>query len=278
MTEDLGLFQLTWLFFTLIVMGKWLLRNNWGKTALDGCELPENEFNPADAAIAFAMFFGFLLFSNLLISEDSAFENKMIVTSSISFAASLVMLAFLNKRLKDGVGPLFKKNPVMVIGQAIIYSIPAICLSAIVFFITILICRVFGYDQVEKHQYLEEVFGAGNPETNKVILLYVSAGIVTPLIEETLFRGLLQNILSKAIGMKWPAIFIAASFFALMHGNVQHWPALFVLGSFFGYTMIKTRSLAVPMVMHAIFNCYSITNSLLSEMSKQTETIQALIK
>ena len=268
MTEDVGMFELTWLIFTLIVMAKWLLRNNWGRSSLNGCELPENKFHPIDAITSFAVFFLISFVSVIFLNEESKFENKMIVASIVGLSASMALLTIMHKRLYHGLGTLFKKNPFHVLVQSVMYSVPAIGMAGMVLAITILLCSWFGYDQIEKHRYLEEVFGDGKPKIVKVVLLYISAGLVTPLLEETMFRGLVQNIIAKSIGGKWPAIFIAAFLFALLHEDKQHWPALFVLGSFFGYSMVKTRSLVVPIVMHAIFNCYTITNVLLSELSK----------
>ena len=266
--EDFEIVELTWTFFTLIVIGKWLWRNNLGRSALLGCEPPESEFHPLDAILAFIIFIMISGVSGFFVNEESSFENKMVVSSLASLAAAGGLLYLLYQRLKSDRVSFLIGKPLNVILNSLIYSVPAIGLAGIIFAITILICGWFGYENIEKHRYLEEVFGDGSPDITKVVLLYISAGIVTPILEETMFRGLLLNIINKAIGRPWLAIFIAAALFAIMHEDKQHWPALFALGSFFGYSMVKCRSLAVPIVMHAIFNCYTITNALLVELVK----------
>lgn len=89
-------------------------------------------------------------------------------------------------------------------------------------------------------------------------MLLVSAVVVAPVLEEVLFRGLVQTALLEAggRGRRWAVIFVAASWFALVHVG-QPWqalPPLFVLGIVLGWVYERTGSLAPCVIVHAGFN------------------------
>ena len=81
------------------------------------------------------------------------------------------------------------------------------------------------------------------------------AAVISPIVEEFFFRGLVQNTLYKFFRRPWPAILSAAALFALVHVPLyQQIPALWVLGVILGWSYYRYRSLAVPVVTHIIFN------------------------
>lgn len=87
-----------------------------------------------------------------------------------------------------------------------------------------------------------------------------------PLIEETMFRGLLQSFIRQHLGSK-QAIGITSLLFAFFHyspeqglGNVPIIGALFVLALFLGYLYEKRGSLLAPITLHAVFNAISVAN------------------
>jgi membrane protease YdiL (CAAX protease family) len=83
----------------------------------------------------------------------------------------------------------------------------------------------------------------------------VQAVVLAPLMEELVYRGILQPTLVKGIGAG-RALVLASAVFALAHGSLepQGLPALFVLGLALGYASYRTRSLVAPIVAHAAFN------------------------
>jgi membrane protease YdiL (CAAX protease family) len=80
---------------------------------------------------------------------------------------------------------------------------------------------------------------------------------VTPVIEEVMYRGLLQDAIAHATRRRWLSIIIASAIFGFMHAGVAD-PhallALFVLGLGLGWAYEKTGRLTAPIVMHALFN------------------------
>ncbi len=81
----------------------------------------------------------------------------------------------------------------------------------------------------------------------------VLAVVVAPLTEETLFRGIiLRGLLAR--WKPWAAILMSAALFALMHFNPAQGPIAFGLGLVLGWVYVRTRSLGLCMLGHALNN------------------------
>lgn len=90
--------------------------------------------------------------------------------------------------------------------------------------------------------------------------------LVTPLLEELLYRGLLQETLRTLGAGRWPAILMASAVFALMHwqNTAPHAVvSLFVLSLGFGWAYERTGRLTAPIVMHMLFNLGNLGLALL---------------
>lgn len=94
------------------------------------------------------------------------------------------------------------------------------------------------------------------------ILIVVLAVVIAPVVEEMLFRGMIQTTLRSYVGRPWPAIIVTAAMFASVHPNHTHWPALFALAMGLGYSYEKSGSLFRPIFMHALFNGLTIAAAL----------------
>jgi membrane protease YdiL (CAAX protease family) len=81
--------------------------------------------------------------------------------------------------------------------------------------------------------------------------------LVVPIVEELLYRGLLQDALVRAGLGRWGGIGLTGLAFALMHYTAaapHAVAALFVLGLGFGWAYERTGRLIAPIVMHVLFN------------------------
>lgn len=88
-------------------------------------------------------------------------------------------------------------------------------------------------------------------------LLIAIAVTVAPIWEETLFRGILMPLFSRRLG-RAPAILLSSALFALMHVHVPSLLPLFVIACAFSLAYIYTGSMAVPILMHALFNAIQL--------------------
>lgn len=89
-------------------------------------------------------------------------------------------------------------------------------------------------------------------------LLPVGMYFGVALIEEALFRGLLQNLLARTLGSPWIALALASVAFGSVHHKFGQ-PGLYVLfssfaGAFYGYAYMKSGRIMPGAVAHALVN------------------------
>lgn len=111
------------------------------------------------------------------------------------------------------------------------------------------------------HAALTRMRAEASPVT--LAILIASAVVVAPLLEEVVFRGLLQTALLKVAGgeRRWVVIAFASGLFAVTHMGAAVWQslaALFALSVILGYLYEKTGSLWPSILCHAGFNAYNV--------------------
>ena len=95
--------------------------------------------------------------------------------------------------------------------------------------------------------------------TNDKPTMIVLAVIMAPIFEEIVFRGIIQKgLLNKGMN-PISAIVIASVVFGLVHGNPWQFVGAVLLGCVLGFVYYKTKSLLLPILLHAFNNlCSSI--------------------
>jgi membrane protease YdiL (CAAX protease family) len=96
-------------------------------------------------------------------------------------------------------------------------------------------------------------------------LLLAGAVLGAPIVEEYLFRGVLQaGLLEAGLGVV-PTVLITSVGFTLLHLSaipVSAWPValptLFGLSGILGLLMERTGSIAAPVLMHSLFNVMNL--------------------
>ena len=102
------------------------------------------------------------------------------------------------------------------------------------------------YDQVS-----EVIFGGG------FLLTLISVGIVGPVFEEILFRGLIFGELRKITKVK-AALFIQAVLFGLYHMNIVQGIYATLLGLLIGFVYYRSNSIIAPVIIHVTINSLSV--------------------
>ncbi|MBU2665277.1 CPBP family intramembrane metalloprotease [Actinoplanes bogorensis] len=77
-------------------------------------------------------------------------------------------------------------------------------------------------------------------------------GLLTPLGEELLFRGVLTRFLER--WGPWVAVLVSAFVFALWHGINLVFPSAFLVGLVNGWLLVRTRSVWPGVVLHVVYN------------------------
>lgn len=100
------------------------------------------------------------------------------------------------------------------------------------------------YEQVAEKQFVLPLWAG--------IILY---GIVSPVAEEIVFRGIVYNRLRRQYSL-WIAIIGSAIIFGVYHGNIVQAVYGFVLGVMIALAYEKYGSFSVPVVLHSAANIF----------------------
>lgn len=95
----------------------------------------------------------------------------------------------------------------------------------------------------------EEFIGGMNSNIYGIIALV----FIAPIFEELVFRGFLFGYLKKNCNIYIAAI-IQALLFGLAHGNIIQGSYAFVLGLFLAFSLVQSKSLICPIVIHMTNN------------------------
>ncbi|MEY3634487.1 MAG: hypothetical protein RLZZ61_897 [Pseudomonadota bacterium] len=87
--------------------------------------------------------------------------------------------------------------------------------------------------------------------------MFVAIAIAAPVVEELLFRGFLQNALTKYVPI-WGAILLSSFLFALVHLQPYAIPGLMSLSIAFGYLYHRTGSLRTNIILHMANNAFAL--------------------
>lgn len=98
------------------------------------------------------------------------------------------------------------------------------------------------YEQVAQSQF-------GVP----VWLAIVFYGVLSPFVEEMLFRGLMYNVLKRNIGY-FPAVLASALLFGVFHGNIVQMAYGSLMGMMLALYYEKYGKLAAPVLFHSAAN------------------------
>lgn len=95
--------------------------------------------------------------------------------------------------------------------------------------------------------------------TDDPVIMIITAVIMAPIFEEIVFRGIIQKGLINAGIKPWKAILFSSVVFGLVHANPWQFVGAALLGGVLGLVYYKTKSLLLPMLLHAFNNlCSSV--------------------
>jgi membrane protease YdiL (CAAX protease family) len=100
------------------------------------------------------------------------------------------------------------------------------------------------------------------PSSQALLLLALTALVLAPLFEETLFRGVLLPVLARRWGRGW-GVLLSAAAFALAHLSLGELLPLFVLGLGLGLLRLQSGRLGASVLMHGLWNGLTFANLLL---------------
>ena len=122
-----------------------------------------------------------------------------------------------------------------------------------------LLVRLVG-DPGGSNPLLELVLGSRDPLA--LALLALTAVVLAPLFEETIFRGALLPVLATRLG-PLPGVLLSGLLFAMAHISVGELAPLTVLGVGLGLVRLRSGRLWPSVLMHGLWNAVTFLNLLL---------------
>lgn len=198
------------------------------------------------AVIVSQIFFSLFLVTAFPGIEYSIWFETLLISIPFYLVGVPVFLAIINKVPSQEKGP--KKN--LSFKQMII-----------LFFVSMGTTYVFNFVGNIINQIIEGIKGSEviNPldtviDLSNIVPLIIVVVILTPIIEEFVFRGVLLDKLRR-FGDK-TAIIFTALVFGLFHGNFSQFFYAFALGLIFAYITIKTNTIRYSIVLHMLVNLF----------------------
>ena len=131
--------------------------------------------------------------------------------------------------------------------------------TPVVMFTGWLLVRLVG-DPGGSNPLLELVLGSRDPLA--LGLLALTAVVLAPLFEETIFRGALLPVLATKLG-PLPGVLLSGLLFAMAHISVGELAPLTVLGVGLGLVRLRSGRLWPSVLMHGLWNAVTFMNLLL---------------
>ena len=195
-----------------------------------------------------------------------SFSVALFVTQIIFQAGFIgIIIAYLTVHRKFRLVPLFglrSMGMAKTLGMAVLWLIASYFLLAF---------ATMGLEPVLKQLTGLDLKPQGLVETAPDItdpvaklLMFLTLCVGAPVMEELIFRGVLYNVASRWFGPVYASV-STSLLFGVIHNNLLSFIPLTLLGICFAEAYRRTRSLAVPMLMHAMFNGISflvLTNGL----------------
>lgn len=89
--------------------------------------------------------------------------------------------------------------------------------------------------------------------TEELLAALISLGILAPLFEELLFRGILLDQLGKKFGITI-ASWVTSLVFAIAHLNLLGFPLFLLIGLLLSRMRLRQKSLWLPVLFHMMYN------------------------
>lgn len=106
---------------------------------------------------------------------------------------------------------------------------------------------------------------------NQPVAMIIMTVILAPILEEILFRGIIMKGMINNGTKPLPAIALSAFIFGVVHFNPWQFAGAFLLGLVLGLVYYKTKSLLMPVLLHAFNNLISAMLMLYSDSEAFSE-------
>ena len=190
----------------------------------------------------------YLLFMNTILE---AFYAKMYYSLVVTAAVSVPLLCLMmrkDQRRRQAAG--WQVTQIQV--PAMVYPLVALVAFACCIGGNNLILSSGLMEVDETYQQLTDLLYSA-----PLWLQLIGTGVIVPLCEELIFRGVMYNRAKEYIPVRW-ALFLSALAFGIGHGNMVQAVYAFALGYLMCYLYENTGKLWVPVLFHIVANMVSV--------------------
>jgi membrane protease YdiL (CAAX protease family) len=185
------------------------------------------------------------------------------ITAIIGFLLPAILTAFLlNRRPMKLIGFQGKINWKQV-GLVLAIMFVALLVSGFLSYVNEMIpiteSLKLKFDRMEAdyNKQVEAIIGLNN--AGEYILALIIMAFLPALCEETLFRGGLQNFLTRSTKMPWLSIIIVSILFSLAHFSFYGFLSRFFLGAVLGLLYQYSGKIWLNILAHFFNNAFAIT-------------------
>ncbi|MFO7871800.1 MAG: CPBP family intramembrane glutamic endopeptidase [Kiritimatiellia bacterium] len=193
----------------------------------------------------------------------SAMPTAVLAHMSVLYAAGLGLIVYLirSRRLTwNGAFGLKRRGPAYVMKQAVLFLAATLPLFVFAAWVNSLLLELAGHE-IKPQPVITLLAERRFPLWSQVTLALMAVTLA-PAVEELLFRGVAMPIALKHTS-PFAAICLVSVIFAELHFHLASLLPLFVLAFGLSVAYLYTGSIAVPIVMHALFNAFSMSRLLI---------------
>lgn len=159
------------------------------------------------------------------------------------------------------------RKPLKIAAIAGVWASAAAFLSCVAGGLATFVYGLLGREPPEPEwllRFMADFAAAESPRAAAAVVagLVFGALVLAPVLEEFLFRGLLQGWLERHLGRPKMAVLLTALLFAAVHRSLFFLPALFAVSLCFSAAKAKGGGLAAPMLAHSLYNAFVLAVAL----------------
>lgn len=180
----------------------------------------------------------------LTASMDAAVKYAVLIAGIAAIFIIPLACLFMRRDIKYGKIFIQKRHAPAAAWPVLIITGILTCIGGNIIVTLFNLQYIFSdYTQVSEQLY------SGN-----FIIQLVFIGVIVPISEELIFRGLIYNRAKVYMGSPLSAMLISALIFSIYHGNMVQGIYAFVIGFMMAFLYEKYGSLAAPVLFHICCN------------------------
>lgn len=198
------------------------------------------------AGVLIPILIHFLVSAGIVTVFGSRFDSALLTTLSALIVLPVVcFLYWKDGQLYGGNKDKAKSRPVWTY---LLIIVMAVVSNQVLSYLINLI----QVDRVFSNAAQEALFGSG------LWIQIIGVGILVPIMEEYLFRGLVYQRLKRFVRSKNAAVFLGAFIFAIYHGNMIQFLFAFPMALLMIWVYEKWGTIKAPIVFHIAVNLSSV--------------------